>query len=151
MKALPTAAAAARILAGLVLLAAGFQKAVAPPQEFAAVMDAYQLLPEAWLVPAAQLLAWAQVLAGAALAAGYLTRLSAAAAGSLYGLFWLVLASVKLRGIPLEDCGCFGPSIQLSPLQTLGIDTVLIALAWLAWRDGGRLVSLDSWIEAGVP
>jgi hypothetical protein len=46
----------------------------------------------------------------------------------LNALFIVVLASVLARGLNI-DCGCFGPDAGTTPLQALGRDVILLALA----------------------
>ena len=139
----------ARVLVGLAFIISGFHKAVAPPQDFAAVMEAYYILPESWLMPFATLMPWAQLLFGVFLAAGYLTRLSAAAITGMLAVFFGALLSTRIRGVPLDHCGCFG-NVILTPTQAMGIDAVLLALAVCAYRYGRGRLSLDIWIDAGT-
>ena len=93
--------AAARILVGLVFIASGFSKAVAPPQEFAAVMEAYYILSRESLMPLATFLPWAELIIGVFLVAGYLTRFSAACAMVMLAGFFTAILSTQLRGVPL--------------------------------------------------
>ena len=55
----------------------------------------------------------------------------------LNSVFILVLASVVLRGLSI-DCGCFGPDAGTTPLQALGRDLVLLALAIAVYRQQPR-------------
>lgn len=143
-------AVGARVLVGLVFTYSGFIKAIEPPQEFAAVLEAYYLLPEAWLMPAATILPWLQLLCGVFLAAGYLSRTAAAAAAAMLAVFIFALISTKYKGIELADCGCFG-SLRLPPIVTAALDAVLLALAAFVYRFRGGPWSLDGWIDAGAP
>jgi len=75
----------ARIIVGVVFAVSGFQKAVAAPQEFAAVIETYQFLPIRWVLPFATVIPWGEVLLGLCLIAGYLTRITASGLASLSG------------------------------------------------------------------
>ena len=131
------------------MLASGIHKSFAAPEEFAAVIEKYYLLPTSYLLPAAQLLPAVEVLLGAALLLGWRVRLSATAAMSVFGVFLTALASTKARGIPLEDCGCFGKGIHLKPEWTMALDSVLIGLSYFCRSRAGAFAWLDAWIERG--
>jgi len=148
---LPTAAAAARLLVGAVFLASGLEKAAMPPEEFAAIIQGYWLLPPSAHLPLALALPPIEVLTGLALLAGYNYRGFSAAAGGLFLAFIVALASTLLRGIPLPDCGCFGRGVHLSVPQALGLDSALLCLSYLAYRKGAALSWLDRWVEKGTP
>lgn len=140
------AALAARLVVGLVLIASGTMKAAAPREEFALVIENYQILPspDAVLTIAA-FLPWTEVLLGFCLLFGFMTSAAAAASGGLFVLFIGVLLTTLLRGIHLPSCGCFGFGWRPSPLQTVALDALLAFCATLAWRDGRHLLSLDNW------
>src|SRR5579859_1565224 len=76
-----------RVAIGFVFVYAGFAKAAAPAEEFAAVIEAYYLLPQDWVLPFAQVLPWLEMIFGVYLIAGYRTRLSAAAIAAMLGMF----------------------------------------------------------------
>ncbi|MBI5244477.1 MAG: DoxX family membrane protein [Elusimicrobia bacterium] len=144
----PALALAARFLLCAVFLVSGLHKTLAPAEEFAAVIEAYQLLPADVLLPFAHLVPFAELLLAFSLAAGFLTRLSSAASGALSLMFFIALGSTLARGIPLENCGCFG-SIHLTPAQAMTVDVCMMALAAVAFLRGRSRFSLDAWIESG--
>ncbi|HBL16519.1 MAG TPA: DoxX family protein [Elusimicrobia bacterium] len=143
------AVSAGRIAVGLVLLSAGLYKASSPPEEFAAVLEAYYILPPEQTVTAASVMPWVEILVGLSMALGFKSRRAAAAGALLFAVFIGALASVLLRGIPLTDCGCFGWGLRLDPKHTILLDSVLLCLAALAFRKGGGLAPLDTWIDQG--
>src|SRR5438046_1044266 len=96
-----------RILVGAVFIYSGFHKASAPAQEFAAVIEAYSVVPPDWAVPFAQILPCVELIFGVFLAAGFWTHWSARVLSALLVLFIGALLSASWRGIPLENCGCF--------------------------------------------
>ncbi len=136
-----------RVSVGVVLIVAGTMKAAAPAEEFALVIQYYHLpFLSMNAIPAlAAFLPWVELYVGWCLVAGYLTRQAAAAAGVLLFSFFAALASVKLRGIPLPNCGCFGGAFHPSITQGLLMDLFLIGLAFLAYRVGSLSLSLDNW------
>jgi len=138
----------ARIMVGIVFALSGFRKAVAAPQEFAAVVETYQILPSGWVLSFAAVMPWMEILLGLCLIAGYRTRAAAGGLGALLVTFMLALLFALGRGIPLENCGCFGSWISLTPWQALGVDVFLLTLAWMAFRRGRHIFSMDQWVES---
>ncbi|MFA6002766.1 MAG: MauE/DoxX family redox-associated membrane protein [Elusimicrobiota bacterium] len=148
--ALPWLGIAARMLVGLVLVMSGTYKAAAPPEEFALVIDAYRMIPSADLIQAmAVFLPWLELLVGFALILGYFTRHCAVAAAGMFGVFITAILSIKLRGIDLPNCGCFGFGFHPQPLQTAIMDALLFGAALLAYRHGPDRLSLDNWGGSG--
>lgn len=140
---------ASRAVLGAVLVLSGTLKAAAPAEEFAVVLEAYQLLPPDLIPPLAALLPWVELLAGFSLLAGYRTPAAATAAGAMMAVFILALLSTKLRGIPLRNCGCFGSWWHPSPSTTILVDALLFSLAVLSFYKGRLLYSLDNWADRG--
>ena len=142
---------AARLIVGAVLIYAGATKAAAPAEEFALVIQSYDVVPLSVALPLAGLLPWFEMLVGWALLLGVETTGAAAAACAMFGLFLAALGSVVARGIPIPNCGCFGDAMHFTPVQALGFDSVMAALCWTAFRgDFPALLSLDSWSERGL-
>jgi uncharacterized membrane protein YphA (DoxX/SURF4 family) len=142
-------ALAARLSLGAIFVFAGFQHAVNPPQELAAVMEAYSILPPSCILPLATVLPWWELFLGVFVAAGYHIRLSAAMTGLLLLVFEIALISTIIRGIPLEHCGCFGNAFPLAPMKTMILDPVLLGMAIVSFRYGRERMSVDEWIEHG--
>ena len=116
-----------RLLLGGLFIWAGAVKALDVPA-FAGQVAAYQLLPYAWNYAVAAALPYVELLAGFLLLVNLRTKPAALLAGLLNAIFIVVLASVLVRGLNI-DCGCFGPDAGTTPLQALGRDVVLLALA----------------------
>jgi len=142
------AALAGRAALGLVFAWAGFLKAAAPAEEFAYAIETYRLFP-AWTATLASLtVPWAEIYLGLLLAAGLFTRITAGLTGALIVFFQVLLAQAMVRGLPITSCGCFGTA-KSNPIEVeLGLNFILLALAFLAWSRGRDLLSLDGAIEA---
>ena len=125
-----------RLLLGGVFLWAGAVKAFDVPA-FAGQVAAYQLLPYAWNYLVAGALPYVELLAGALLLCNLRVKPAALLTALLNGLFIAVLLSVLARGLNI-DCGCFGPDAGTTPLQALGRDAVLLALAFAVYRQQDR-------------
>lgn len=106
---------------------------------FALILRDFRLFPEALLMP----LALGVILVEFAIAIGLLwggfRGVAAVGAMAMASVNALVLSVTLLRGIALENCGCFGvfwarPLTPLTPLE----DVALFVPAWLVWREARR-------------
>ena len=77
------------------------------PLQFAAAVEAYQLLPPHPVIWVVKILPWFEIVLGAALAVGFAIRYTAAVAGGFLTFLSGVMFVTYLRGIE-ADCGCFG-------------------------------------------
>ena len=129
-----------RLLLGGVFVWAGAVKALDVPA-FAGQVAAYQLLPYVWNYAVAATLPYVELLAGGALLLNFRSKSAALLIAALNALFIVVLASVLARGLNI-DCGCFGPDAGTTPLQALGRDVLLLALAVAVYLQHGRYASV---------
>jgi uncharacterized membrane protein YphA (DoxX/SURF4 family) len=150
MKPRQAAGLAARLIVGAVLIYAGATKAAAPAEEFALVIQSYDVVPLSVALPLAGLLPWFEMLVGWAILLGVETTAAAAVAGGMFALFLAALGSVVARGIPIPNCGCFGDAMHFTPVQAFLFDSVMGALSWTAFRFGAGPASLDSWSQRGT-
>jgi uncharacterized membrane protein YphA (DoxX/SURF4 family) len=52
--------------------------------------------------------------------------------------FFTVLTFLSATVLPVEDCGCFGDALRLSPWASFGKNVVLWGLALFVWLDARR-------------
>ena len=122
------------LVLGALFLYASYDK-ILHPADFARIVYHYQLIgPSQWIGPwAANLLAvtlpWIEVVLGLSLITGVWRRESAAVAGALLIVFVVAVSAALLRGIDLENCGCFSVSGEG---RAAGIKLILGDLAMLA-------------------
>lgn len=137
-----------RIVAGAVLAVSGYLKAVRPTAEFAATLESYWIFPAFLIFPMARIMPWIELGVGLALIVGFLTRPSALVSAGLFATFVAVLAQAIFRKLPMTDCGCFGQvGPHLQPIQSLGMDAVLLVFCLLVFLDTERKFAVDQWIE----
>jgi uncharacterized membrane protein YphA (DoxX/SURF4 family) len=147
-KSLAGAAPFLRFLPGVVLLAAGYAKAVRPPEEFAASLEAYWILPLSLVLPLARIVPWVELLTGLALLSGYGIRRAAVMGALLHGAFVFFLGQAQVRSLTLKECGCFGSlGPRLSPGQAIAMDALLLGVCVLVALDRERRWTLDRWTE----
>lgn len=139
------AGAAARVLVGLVFLISGVQKSFAAPEEFAAVIEQYRLLPPERILLFATVFPAIEVFVGLSMILGYCVKKASAASAGFFLLFLFALVSTLFRGITLENCGCFGGGIHLTQTQAIGLDSFLLCLSYCAYRFGASYAPLDAW------
>jgi len=139
----------ARVFVGLILIVSGVLKAAAPAEEFALIIDAYNIVPANMTLTLAAFLPWLEILAGFALLLGWCTRAAAVSACAMLISFIFALTSTLIRHIALPNCGCFGQGWHATPAHAASFDLILLSLAFLALRGGQRL-SLDNWARLGL-
>ncbi|MBR0656818.1 MauE/DoxX family redox-associated membrane protein [Plastoroseomonas arctica] len=117
----------------LVFLATGLGKAL-DVAGFAAVLDEYRLFPRAPLLPIAALIVVVELGIAVGLAQPRWRHGGAIAAGAVSAANALVLTATLIRGIPLENCGCFGvflgrPLTWATPIEDLILLTLAVFVA----------------------
>lgn len=94
-----------RMVISVIFIGSGITKLIAP-KEFAAIIESYGLIPDAWTLTAAVFLAVLEMIAGFGLLLDI--RGSLAVITGLLILFLAVLIYGIWLGLDI-DCGCFGP------------------------------------------
>ena len=128
MKMRPLLLLSLRVALGAVFVVSGFQKLVAPYQNFAAVIEKFELLGAAQSAILARTLPWAELIAGVFFILGFWERISLFILWAMNTVFLGALASTLARKLAIDSCGCFGEAVTLSVPQILAIDGVLWAL-----------------------
>ncbi len=122
----------------LLLAVTGLAKLINMPG-FYPVVASYQVLPSALIVPSAWLLALLELLLALWLATRWQARWAALLLVGLHLLYWFWLLAALLRGLKLDNCGCFG-AYWARPLTWYSLleDGVLLLLALWLWRSSAR-------------
>jgi uncharacterized membrane protein YphA (DoxX/SURF4 family) len=125
----------ARLIVGVVLLAAGLAKFPDPAANVRQVR-AFKILPEAVVPTVGHALPTVEIIIGAALILGLLTRLFAVLASLFLIAFIIGIASAWARGLEI-NCGCFGShGVPANPQRQYAIDIardvgLLLCSLWL--------------------
>jgi len=139
----PKVTLAARLVLGLVFIAAALPKLADPPG-FAKAIWAYELFPGWSLNPLALTLPWLELLCGLALCLGFWLRAAALWIGALLLSFCLALTINLARHHPV-DCGCFGDSAPKTQAERL------TDMRWTILRDVGLLLLVVHLLMATRP
>jgi uncharacterized membrane protein YphA (DoxX/SURF4 family) len=160
VKKLNIVAAVCRVVLGLTFVFSGFVKSV-DPWGMALKIGEYLNVYGAGAVGDGVRIALAVLACAAELTLGLMLvfrvkmRLTSIAA-LVVMLFFLVLTFLSATVLPVEDCGCFGDALHLSPWASFGKNVVLTALAvvvwWSARRRGEKIlpVTLREWISTAA-
>lgn len=149
-----------RILLGLVFVFSGFVKTIDPwgtalkMGEYLAVWG-LPTLPDGVLIGASIVMCAAELALGALLIFGVKKRLTSTLALALM----VVFTTMTLLGatvLPVEDCGCFGDALPMTPWVSLGKNIVLLIFALALWADARvrklalRPITAVEWVAMGV-
>lgn len=121
---------AASGLVGLVFLVTGALKAL-DSARFRDQILRYRVLPYTWVQPAGVLFIAFECTLGAALMLGVSVWLLPLAALVLVG--FAALTAWGTASGRVEDCGCYGGLVMLTPAQSVALDGVYVALLAAAW------------------
>ena len=147
--------ALARVVLGVVLLAAGWLK-ISSPDDAVRAVQAYQILPQGLTHAVGYGLPMLEILLGVLLVLGLGTRWAAIGAGLLMVVFIAGIISVWVRGLSI-DCGCFGGGGTITPQgrsarysAEIARDLLFLGLGvWIAAFPISRL-SVDGWLGGGA-
>jgi uncharacterized membrane protein YphA (DoxX/SURF4 family) len=134
-----TAGLLARLAVGGVFIYAGVVKALAPAEEFGYAIEGYRVVSSHLALLTAYVVPWVELYAGLLLVLGIYTRLSALFLGTMLCGFELLLGQAWARRLAVTSCGCFGASHSHSIAHEFAQNVALLALAWAAFKYGGRL------------
>ena len=138
-----------RIIIGSIFLVSSLGKLLAPYQNFLYVIQAYQLLPSWAEVLTAQIFPWIELIVGVFVLLGLWTSWGLRGALVLFGIFVTVVGQALLRGLSLENCGCFGEWIHLKPQTVIILDSLSLLLTCflLGHLARARKFSLDAYFD----
>ena len=139
-----------RIIVGLVFAFSGFVKAVDPwgtalkVNEYLSIYGIEQLQPLSMIFSI--WLCGAELMMGLMLTFKVRTRLI-----SIFALasmtFFTVLTFLSATWIPVEDCGCFGDALKLTPWETFLKNLIILPMVVVVWyrHRGQRILDFRRW------
>lgn len=141
--------AAVRILIGLVFLASGVEKVISPYQNFLYAIQAYQMLPGWAETAVARVFPWVELFVGIFCVLGLWCEAVLKGALILFAVFVVVVAQALLRGLNIDQCGCFGELVHVRPQVMVVLDSFGVLLTFLLLRNlpKTKQFSLDRYFE----
>ena len=136
-----------RLVTGGVFIFSGWQKLMAPIEEFRAVILEYRFFPQAIAETAAAIVPWMELGTGVLVVLGICTRWSGAVLALLLSSFIFLLVRSQILGFSILECGCFGSGLTLSPKQAILFDSCLLMCCLMLIRKGAGRWSLDHWFN----
>ena len=118
-----------RFTVGGFFILTGVIKLSLPVEEVQSLIRIFEILPTDFTYTAALVLPWVELIPGLFLIIGIFPLYSVRFIIGLTLIFILVIISVIVRELPIEDCGCLGGWIQETPSFALWRDIVIILLS----------------------
>lgn len=125
-----------RLVLAVVFIVSGFTKVIDPWGTSIKINEYLTIYGFDYLIPASMVfsiwLCGAEMMMGCMLLCKVRIRLvSIFALASM--LFFTILTFLSATFIPVEDCGCFGEAIKLSPWETFFKNLALLPMAAVVW------------------
>ena len=138
-----------RLAAGTLLAVSGSEKLFSHYQNFLYVIQSYQLFPSSLEYAAAVILPWVEFLIGLFLLLGLWLPVMLRLAGMLFLAFMIIVSQALIRGLPIDECGCFGELIFFPLWGVLLMDSVFLILIALSIKniDSAATFSLDHYFS----
>ncbi len=139
-----------RILLGGFFTVSGFEKLVAPYQNFLYVIQSYDLLRVPLLEEAVtRVLPWCEFFIGIFLVLGFGLKWASRAVSILLLVFLVTVGQALIRRLPVAECGCFGDMISFPLPVVLMMDTLFLLLVrWMSHRiENTSVFGLDRYLQ----
>jgi len=122
-----------RVVLGSIFIVSGFEKLLSPSQNFAAVIEKFEIIHGPAVTLLSVTLPWAELIAGVLFVLGLWSTAALAVLWLMNTVFVGVLASALARRLPLDQCGCFGEKLSIPLPVMLGIDAAIWVLFLLSF------------------
>jgi len=120
-----------RILIGCIFVVSGFEKLIGPYQNFLYVVQSYEFLPTLIEDIVARVLPWIELFLGVFLFTGLWLKWALRSTLILFLMFILIVGQALMRGLPIDECGCFGGLISLPLAAVLMFDSIMLLMTGL--------------------
>lgn len=123
------ASLALRVILGGFFVVSGLSKVMHPIEYFQIVIEMYHVVPEQLNYVVALVVPWTEILCGLFLMLGYWSQGASLVLTGLVLSFEVILAQALIRGLSIDECGCFGGGrIHPTLYQTFTMDTILVLI-----------------------
>jgi len=122
---------AIRILIGCLFVVSGFEKLIGPYQNFLYVVQSYEFCPTIFEDIVARVLPWIELILGVFLITGLWLKWTLRSVLILFAMFICIVGQALLRGLPIDECGCFGSLISLPLAGVLVFDSIMFFITGL--------------------
>lgn len=155
---------------GVLFVWTGFQKLMLHYENFLYVIQSYEIfgknsteflfipfwrasVGEALEIAVAWALPWLEFVAGVFLILGLYVRPAVSVLYVLMLLFAVATGQALWRGLPVDQCGCFGEGFMMPLRAAFGLDLILLGAMFLLRKFSreGQPLSLDRCFEAEAP
>ena len=137
-----------RFIFAATFIVSGFLKSMDPWGTILAMesyLAAYNLAAPEWLVEVGAIaLGAAELILGCMLLFNAYIRITTVVS-MVVMLFFTILTLLSATIIPVEDCGCFGDFIKLTPWQTFAKNAVLLPMTICFWYHYRKEQPFESW------
>ena len=136
-----------RLIIGAFFVFSGFEKLVMPIENFQAIVESYDVLNHELAGIAALIMPWVELFAGIFTVLGLWLKASLSVLGSMTIMFAGVVGQAIVRGLPIDECGCFGEAFSLPLPAVLVMDSILCILIVILMKSLTKTsaLSLDSY------
>jgi len=138
-----------RLLIGLLFIVSGFEKLIGPYQNFLFVIQSYEILPAWGEEIVARVFPWIEFLIGIFMVLGFWLQWAVPSTMVMLFFFIAVIGQAIIRGLPIDECGCFGSMISFPLNVIILFDSFLLILTGvlLRKREAARVFSLDGYFD----
>ena len=136
-------------MVGALFVFSGFQKLIAPYQNFLYVIESYSFLPGILEEVTARALPWVELFLGVFLLLGLWLKVSLKGLSMLLLLFIMIVGQAMIRKLPVGECGCFGEKFSLPLPAMILVDSglLILSLILLKYINRAGACSLDAYFE----
>jgi len=138
-----------RIMIGALFIVSGLGKLIEPYQNFLFVVQNYDMLPAWGAESVARVFPWIEFMLGVFMALGLWLRWVVPGTMVMLFIFIIVVGQAILRGLPIDECGCFGELIEFPLNVVVVFDGLLLILAGVLLKKGEdtKGFSLDGYFD----
>lgn len=130
----------------------GTEKLVSPYQNFLYVIQSYDVFPVIAEKAAAHIVPWLELFLGIFIIIGLWLKQCLKALSVLITGFILIVSQALIRGLPIDECGCFGERLSLPLTTVLLMDSILLVVVgtMILWYRKASVFGLDNYFQKSI-